>query len=84
MFMEEYEKLQKASVALKQEVTVAQGNLVDESGVFDMQKKHCRYLEQYRTDSIFRLMGLKAHVKVLTEQADTAQGIDKLASSIGV
>ena len=41
-----------------------QGNLVDESGIFDMQKKHCRYLEQYRTDSIFRIMGLKAHVKV--------------------
>ena len=25
---------------------------------------HDRYLEQYRTDSIFRIMGLKAHVKV--------------------
>ena len=26
--------------------------------------QHVRYLEQYRVDSIFRIFGLKAHVKV--------------------
>lgn len=84
MFMEEYEKLAKESAQLKFDVSRNQGNLVDETGVFDMQKKHVRYLEQYRTDSIFRLMGLKAHVKVLTESMESKAGIDKLASSIGV
>merc|ERR1712100_27079 len=42
MFMEEFEKLSKASVGIKADVATAQGELVDESGVFDMQKKHCR------------------------------------------
>ena len=84
MFMEEYEKLAKESAQLKWDIHNDQNNLADETGVYDMQKKHCRYLEQYRTDSIFRLMGLKAHVKVLTEQAESKKGIDKLASSIGV
>jgi len=84
MFMEEFEKLAKESSITKGEINKAQGEMIDESGVFDMQKKHCRYLEQYRTDSIFRIMGLKAHVKVLNEKIESQQGINKLASSIGV
>jgi len=84
MFMEEFEKLAKESAQLKFDVQKEQNGLVDETGVFDMQKKHVRYLEQYRTDSIFRLMGLKANVKVLTESMESKAGIDKLASSIGV
>lgn len=84
MFMEEYEKLVAKWAEEVVETKKVQGTLVDESGVFDMQKKHNRYLEQYRTDSIFRIMGLKAHVKVLQENTDSQQGINKLASSIGV
>lgn len=84
MFMEEYEKHAKESAQLKFDISREQSGLVDETGVFDMQKKHVRYLEQYRTDSIFRLMGLKAHVKVLSESLESKAGIDKLASSIGV
>jgi len=84
MFMEEFEKAAKEYAATKGEIQKTQGNLVDESSVYDLQKKHCRYLDQYRTDSIFRLFGLKAHVKVLTEKIESQQGINKLASSIGV
>lgn len=84
MFMEEFSKAAKESAKIKSEINVEQGLLVDESGVFDLQKKHCMYLEQYRTDSVFRIMGLKAHVKVLKEKIESQQGINKLASSIGV
>jgi len=84
MFMEEFEKAAKEHAATKSGIQKEQGILVDESSVFDLQKKHCRYLDQYRTDSIFRLFGLKAHVKVLSEKIESQQGINKLASSIGV
>merc|ERR1712072_1318691 len=83
MFMEEFDKAAKEHAQQKNELIATQGNLVDESSVFDMQKKHVRYLEQYRTDSIFRIFGLKAHLKVLEEKIESQQGINKLASSIG-
>jgi len=84
MFMEEFEKAAKEHAATEGEIQKEQSLLVDESSVYDLQKKHCRYLDQYRTDSIFRLFGLKAHLKVLSEKIDSQQGINKLASSIGV
>merc|ERR1712072_1643405 len=84
MFMEEFEKAAKEWAGNQVEKTQTQGILVDESSVFDLQKKHVRYLEQYRTDSIFRIFGLKAHCKVLEEKIESQQGINKLASSIGV
>merc|ERR1711865_1364296 len=49
-----------------------------------MKLQHVRYLEQYRVDSIFRIFGLKAQLKVLTEKVQDQEGINKLASSIGV
>merc|ERR1711907_921116 len=84
MFMDEFEKAAKEYAQNQVEKTTTQGILVDESSVFDLQKKHVRYLEQYRTDSIFRIFGLKAHCKVLEEKIESQQGINKLASSIGV
>merc|ERR1712127_1050444 len=50
----------------------------------EMMKLYVRYLEQYRVDSIFRVFGLKAQLKVLTEKVQDQEGINKLASSIGV
>merc|ERR1712230_341310 len=84
MFMEEFNKTALEYAKNQAEIKTTQGALVDESSVFDMQKKHVRYLEQYRTDSIFRIFGLKAHLKVLEEKIESQQGINKLASSIGV
>jgi len=44
MFMEEFDKAAKEHAQQKNELIATQGNLVDESSVFDMQKKHVRYL----------------------------------------
>jgi len=68
MFQEELSKAALQNVTLHEEATRLQSQLVDESSVFDMMKQHVRYLEHYRVDSIFRIFGLKAHVKVLQDK----------------
>merc|ERR1712166_1697781 len=84
MFQDELNKSAREHVETKAEIMKLQSQLVDESSTFDMMKQHVRYLEQYRVDSIFRIFGLKAQLKVLTEKVQDQEGINKLASSIGV
>merc|ERR1711966_496371 len=84
MFQDELSKSAREHVETKAEILKLQSQLVDESSTFDMMKQHVRYLEQYRVDSIFRIFGLKAQLKVLTEKVQGQEGINKLASSIGV
>merc|ERR1711981_970093 len=84
MFQEELSKSARENVEINEEANRLQSQWVDESSVFDMMKQHVRYLEQYRVDSIFRIFGLKAQLKVLNEKLADQQGISKLASSIGL
>jgi len=84
MFQEELSQSAREHVETRAEIIKLQSQLVDESSTFDMMKQHVRYLEQYRVDSIFRIFGLKAQLKVLNEKLADQQGISKLASSIGV
>merc|ERR1712022_22865 len=84
MFQEELSKSAREHVETKSEILKLQSQLVDESSTFDMMKQHVRYLEQCRVDSIFRIFGLKAQLKVLNEKLADQEGINKLASSIGV
>merc|ERR1711865_1035728 len=65
MFQDELNKSAREHVETKAEIMKLQSQLVDESSTFDMMKQHVRYLEQYRVDSIFRIFGLKAQLKVL-------------------
>merc|ERR1712139_273986 len=74
-------RLQRKAEQLKGDLAKKQA---EEKSSKDEAKQHVRYLEQYRTDSIFRIFGLKAHCKVLEEKIESQQGINKLASSIGV
>jgi len=70
MFQDEVSKAARDNVTIKDESSKQTSQLVDESAVFDMMKQHVRFLEHYRVDSIFRIFGLKAQVKVLQSQLD--------------
>merc|ERR1712070_1219344 len=84
MFQDELSKSAREHVETKAEILKLQSQLVDESSTFDMMKQHVRYLEQYRVDSIFRIFGLKAQLKVLNEKLNDQESVNKLASSIGL